>query len=396
MAHTKKHRFVIDTSVLIHDLRVLTGALMIDTPPELAHVELLIPLYAIEELDLMKEEQSERGQRAREAARQLDLLRREGPLDCGQASERGSIIKVISAEDESLPQRMIAQPSLIYDYLILRCAIEHRASLITLDTNLRVRAEGSSVRVVDWLESQSDIHATPHRTTLPTTHREGHYDSVWGVSARNQEQAQALNALLDPEVTLVTLTGKAGTGKTLVALAAGLAQITENERYQRVMVSRAIFPLGRDIGYLPGSLEDKMEPWLQPIYDNLDYLLGQRERRQPHRSKPRAEDLVDMGMIEVVPITYIRGRSIPDQYLMIDEAQNLTPHEMKTMLTRAGQGTKVILLGDPDQVDHPYLDAERNGLTYVVSRFSGQSCSAHIHLTQGERSPLAELAADLL
>jgi PhoH-like ATPase len=161
-------------------------------------------------------------------------------------------------------------------------------------------------------------------------------------------------------------------------------------------VSRAIFPLGRDIGYLPGSLEDKMEPWLQPIYDNLDFLLGQREQRQTHRQRPRAEDLVDMGLIEVVPITYIRGRSIPNQFLIVDEAQNLTPHEMKTMLTRAGQGTKVVLLGDPHQVDHPYLDAERNGLIHVSRRFIDQACAVHIHLSQGERSPLAELAADLL
>ena len=223
-----------------------------------------------------------------------------------------------------------------------------------------------------------------------------HRDPVWGLSPLNDEQARALIALLDPEISLVTLTGKAGTGKTLIALAAGLEQVTSLERYERVMVSRAIFPIGRDLGYLPGSLEEKMEPWLQPIYDNVDFLLGQRERRKTQRERARAEDLIDLGLIEVTPITYIRGRSIPRQYLIVDEAQNLTPHEMKTMLTRAGEGTKVVLLGDPHQVDHPYLDAERNGLTVVSRRFADQRCAAHVHLTRGERSPLAELAADLL
>lgn len=399
---SERQQFVIDTSVLIHDPRVIEGALYVSPlpPPELT--EILIPIYALEELDLIKEEQSERGKRARDVARGLDRIRQLGSLESGVVTESGRRLRVLGATVEALPQRIGAQPRLVYDWLILACAREHSAALITMDTNLRVRADGLGVQALEWLddETQRISDTTPDEYELTRRSAQSalleHHGSVWGISARNQEQAHALTALLDPEVSLVTLTGKAGTGKTLITLAAGLEQVTTHERYERVMVSRAIFPIGRDIGYLPGSLEEKMEPWLQPIYDNLDFLLGQREQRQAHRQRPRAEDLVDMGLIEVVPITYIRGRSIPNQFLIVDEAQNLTPHEMKTMLTRAGQGTKVVLLGDPYQVDHPYLDAERNGLIHVSRRFAQQSCAAHIHLSQGERSPLAELAADLL
>ena len=359
-------------------------------------------MYALEELDLIKEEQSDRGKRARDVARGLDRIRQLGSLEVGIRSNTGRRLRVVSASDEVLPQRISAQPRLVYDWLILTCAREQGATLITMDTNLRVRADGLGVDTLEWQDEEDRGHNTQSHEAHEAAAREAqcaleeHHDPVWGITARNQEQSQALTALLDPKISLVTLTGKAGTGKTLITLAAGLDQVTTSERYERVMVSRAIFPLGRDIGYLPGSLEEKMEPWLQPIYDNLDFLLGQREQRQTHRQRPRAEDLVDMGLIEVVPITYIRGRSIPKQFLIVDEAQNLTPHEMKTMLTRAGQGTKVVLLGDPYQVDHPYLDAERNGLIHVSRRFAQQECAAHIHLTQGERSPLAELAADLL
>ena len=218
----------------------------------------------------------------------------------------------------------------------------------------------------------------------------------WGLTPLNEEQRVALYFLTQPHLSLVCLTGKAGTGKTLLALAAGLSQVMESKRYERVLVSRAIFPLGRDLGYLPGTLEEKMDPWLQPIYDNLEFLLGKNTSRTPHRKKLHLEEFLDMGPIEINPITYMRGRSIPRQYLLIDEAQNLTTHEVKTLLTRAGQGTKVILIGDPHQVDHPDLDAHSNGLAYVVKRFQGQKCAGIIHLTQGHRSSLAELAADLL
>lgn len=220
--------------------------------------------------------------------------------------------------------------------------------------------------------------------------------SAWGLSAINAEQALALHHLLDPSIELICITGKAGTGKTLIALAAGLSQVIEAQRYEQILVSRAIFPLGKDLGYLPGTLEEKMEPWLQPIYDNLSFLLRQKKSRQPHRGHAQADDFLEMGYIDIQPITYIRGRSIPHQFLLIDEAQNLTTHEIKTILTRAGEGSKVVLIGDPAQVDHPYLDAQQNGLSHVIRQFKGQSCAAHIDLIKGERSDLAALAADLL
>ena len=359
-------------------------------------VELLIPIYTLEELDLHKEAMNERGQRAREVVRRLDRLRSIGSLYDGVEVREGVRLRVIETTAH-LPKRLSRYPDLVYDWLILRCAIEHKALLVTKDYNLRVRADALGLSASDWLDiNRDDLKIEWGSEEDDHLRFEPYVDKVWGLTARSEEQGCALSALLDPKISLVTLIGKAGTGKTLLALAAGLAQVTDQDRYEKVLVSRAIFPLGRDVGYLPGTLEEKMEPWLQPIYDNLEYLLSQRERRQNHRQRARADELVDMGLIEVAPITFIRGRSIPRQYLIIDEAQNLTPHEVKTMLTRAGEGAKVVLLGDPQQVDHPYLDPQNNGLRYVAHRFAKQSCAAHLVLKKGERSPLAELAADLL
>lgn len=219
-------------------------------------------------------------------------------------------------------------------------------------------------------------------------------EDVWGVRPRNKEQAFALDALLDDEVKLVTLVGKAGTGKTLLAIAAGLRQATDEESYQKLIVSRPIVPLGKDVGYLPGSLEEKLNPWMRPIFDNVEYLMGLTKADK--RAGRGADELIDMGLIEIEPLTYIRGRSLPDQYFIVDEAQNLTPHEVKTILTRVGENTKIVLTGDPYQIDNPYVDSESNGLTYVVSRFKGQPLSASVTLFKGERSDLAELAANLL
>jgi len=220
------------------------------------------------------------------------------------------------------------------------------------------------------------------------------------IHARNREQTFALDLLLDPEIQLVTLVGKAGTGKTLLALAAGLNQVADERLYERLLVTRPVISLGKEIGFLPGDLEDKMGPWMQPIIDNLDFLLGSEEARSSssgHRP-PRSNwaDLKGMGLLEVEAISYIRGRSIPRQYMVVDEAQNLTPHEVKTIVTRVGEGTKIVLTGDPYQIDNPYVDAESNGLTWLVERFKGQSLAGHVTLQRGERSPLAELAANLL
>jgi PhoH-like ATPase len=219
-------------------------------------------------------------------------------------------------------------------------------------------------------------------------------EGVWGIHSRNREQQFAFDLLLNDDVQLVTLVGKAGTGKTLLAIAAGLLKSADEGSYSRLLVSRPIFPMGRDLGFLPGDVEEKLAPWMQPIFDNVELLLGSVEERG--KRKRGYKELVDMGILEIEPLTYIRGRSIPKQYMIVDEAQNLTPHEIKTIITRAGEGTKIVLTGDPYQIDNPYVDSSSNGLAYVVEKFKGQEISGHITLTKGERSCLAELAANLL
>ncbi|MFN9623187.1 MAG: PhoH family protein [Cyanobacteriota bacterium] len=222
------------------------------------------------------------------------------------------------------------------------------------------------------------------------------------IQPRNREQTFALDLLLDPEIQLVTLIGKAGTGKTLLALAAGLHMVADERVYDRLLVTRPVIPLGKDIGFLPGDIEEKMGPWMQPIIDNLDFLLGASDshggssRGSQRTQRNSWTDLKGMGLLEVEAISYIRGRSIPRQYMVVDEAQNLTPHEVKTIVTRVGEGTKIVLTGDPYQIDNPYVDAESNGLTWLVERFKGQRLAGHVTLLRGERSALAELAANLL
>src|SRR5690606_28949086 len=220
-----------------------------------------------------------------------------------------------------------------------------------------------------------------------------HYESrPWGIHALNLQQHFALELLLRPDIELVTMLGQAGTGKTLLALAAGLHQVAEKKLYRRIMVSRPVIPLGRDIGYLPGTKEEKLESWMVPVQDNLNFLVDP----QLEQTSEKIDYLFATGMIEMEAVTYIRGRSLPGLFILIDEAQNLTPHEVKTAVSRAGKDTKVVLTGDAYQIDNPYLDASSNGLTYVVERFKGQSLYGHITLSKSERSHLASLAAELL
>ncbi len=219
-------------------------------------------------------------------------------------------------------------------------------------------------------------------------------ENTWGIKPRNREQSFALDCLLDDSISLVTLLGKAGTGKTLLALAAGLSKVTDDQCYSKLLVARPIFPLGKDIGYLPGGIEEKLNPWMQPIFDNIEFLLGFSQADK--RSGRSYRDLIDYGALQIEALTYIRGRSIPKQFIIIDEAQNLTPHEVKTIVTRVGDKTKVVFTGDPYQIDNPYVDSESNGLTYLINKFKGQEIAATVTLQKGERSKLAELAANLL
>ena len=222
-------------------------------------------------------------------------------------------------------------------------------------------------------------------------------DPVWNIAPRNKEQRMAFDLLLDPEIKLVTLVGGAGTGKTLLALAAALHSVLNENRYDRILVSRPIIPLGNDIGYLPGSKDNKLSNWMQPIFDNLSLLLGGESERKPKSSSHHsAESLLAAHKLELEALTYIRGRSIPRQFVIVDEAQNLTPHEIKTIVSRCGDDTKMVLTGDPAQIDNPYLDASSNGLSWTAERMKGQPIFGHITLAKSERSDLAALAAKLL
>ncbi|MDD5599309.1 MAG: PhoH family protein [Victivallaceae bacterium] len=217
------------------------------------------------------------------------------------------------------------------------------------------------------------------------------------ISPRNREQRMALDILLDPAVQLVTLVGKAGTGKTLLALAAALDLVLHQNRYEKILVSRPIVPLGNDIGFMPGDKDEKLSHWMQPIFDNLDYLMhSDKSDKKDHISSKKTDNLIVNHTIELEAITYIRGRSLPRQFVIVDEAQNLTPHEVKTIISRAGDGTKMVLTGDPNQIDNPYLDSSSNGLTYTVERMKELNIHGHMTLEKSERSELAAKAAELL
>ncbi|MFK8182740.1 MAG: PhoH family protein [Phormidesmis sp.] len=245
----------------------------------------------------------------------------------------------------------------------------------------------------------------PNHTALGILNTEGQvvplpkipYNGISHIHARNREQRFALALLLNDAIPLVTLVGKAGTGKTLLAIAAGLQKVTEEKRYTRLLISRPIVPMGKDIGYLPGDMTEKLTPWMQPLYDNFDLIFNTQDAAgKPDHWRRGHEELMDLGLLQIEALTYIRGRTIPKQFFVIDEAQNLTPHEVKTILTRAGEGTKVVLTGDTAQIDNPYVDAASNGLTYVIERFRNEPLAGHITLYQGERSDLAARAANVL
>ena len=339
------------------------------------------------------------------------------------------------------------------DNRILRVACFLRKSgrqviFISKDINLRIKADSLGIKVMDfesqkvrdteirtgWCDRQADdglIDTAYARRELPASaagelldnefvrfisrrdekknvilrrHADGRLllpshrtDKVWNLSPRNKEQRMALDLLLDPEVKLVTLLGGAGTGKTLLALAAGLQQTLGEPVYERILVSRPIIPLGNDIGYLPGSKESKLASWMQPIFDNLEFLFGGESERKPKSSaRYSAEALMNSRKLDLEALTYIRGRSIPRQFIIIDEAQNLTPHEVKTIISRCGSDSKMVLTGDPGQIDNPYLDGSSNGLSYTVEQLKGEAIFGHVTLRRSERSDLAALAAKKL
>lgn len=434
-------KIVVDTNVILFD------ALAIN---KFKAADIYIPFSVIEEIDRFKRDLGENGRNARHFSRFVDVLRDQGSLANGVALENSkSFVFVISDFNFSgLPTEMNLS---IPDHRILATAFtlkrenpKSEVELVTKDINLRIKADVFGIDAKDYdpenthLEDMykgiKEIDLNPEQIDSfyknrglelsdeefkffanqylimrdkanPNHSAIGRFDqkmgrivplispteSVWGIHPRNMEQSFAFDALLNDEMLFVSLVGKAGTGKTLLALAAGLHKTLDEGRFQRLLVSRPIFPMGRDIGYLPGDVEQKLNPWMQPIFDNVEFLLGADKK-----AAGRAQELINQGMLNIEPLTYIRGRSIPNQYLIVDESQNLTPHEIKTIVTRAGQGTKVVLTGDCYQIDNPYIDASNSGLTYSVERFKGQKISAHVSLSKGERSELAELAANIL
>jgi PhoH-like ATPase len=440
-----KKNFVLDTNVLLHDPRSMFG---------FDDNDVVIPIYVIEEIDNFKRDLSTLGRNARQVSRYLDEFRAQGKLGEGVSigPEHGRI-RVLTAE-KKLPPRAATDGHTVDDKILavaLEIAEREKTTptvFVTKDTNLRIRADALGLHAEDYdvegvqldevwsgvsdldvsPEAVNDFYATgaipapaeqesppPNEfvvlrdRTNPQHSAVGKYsaakqaftkliqtpkEGVWGIRPRNKEQSFALDLLLNDEVRLVTIVGKAGTGKTLLAIAAGLQKTMEEGVYQKLLVSRPIFPLGRDIGYLPGSVEEKLNPWMQPIFDNIEYLMNlSRSEKKAGRGY---HELLDLGILEIEPLTYIRGRSIPNQFMIVDEAQNLTPHEVKTIITRVGDGTKIVLTGDPYQIDNPYVDQTNNGLIHVVNRFKHERLAGHITMSKGERSPLAELAANLL
>ncbi|MHB8766972.1 MAG: PhoH family protein [Deferrisomatales bacterium] len=433
--------YVIDTNVLLHD------------PEALGVFEdnnVVIPITVIEEIDRFKKNADEIGRNARYVSRFLDGLRLQGDLRKGIATDKGGTIRVLFGLEyaDRLPAELAAGKAdnrILAVCLALRDTEPLPVVFVTKDTNLRIKANALGIPAEDYERGKVQIEELYPGTTDVTvpaaavnrlfkegatevegTFRDNQFvclvdeqnpnhtalgryraaarrieprrlpkEPIWGISARNREQRYALDALLDDEIQLVTLVGKAGTGKTLLAIAAGLQKAVEEQVYKRLLVSRPIFPMGRDIGFLPGDVQEKLRPWMQPIFDNVDFLFAGAEKRDGRRTRGYQE-LIDMDLMALEPLTYIRGRSIPYQYIIVDEAQNLTPHEIKTIITRSGQGTKIVLTGDPFQIDNPYIDSTSNGLTYCVERLKNHTIAAHVTLVKGERSPLAELAANVL
>ncbi|MEE9211168.1 MAG: PhoH family protein [Phycisphaeraceae bacterium] len=274
----------------------------------------------------------------------------------------------------------------------------------TTPNHQTVAIELFSNQYVQLRDQMDESHTGLSRRLADTDHLipiHGPRKPVFGIMPRNVQQTMALDLLLDDEVKLVTLLGTAGTGKTLLAIAAGMTKVFNEQRYDKLLVARPIMPMGKDIGYLPGDKDEKLSVWMQPIFDNLAYLMstrssGSSQHAESRSPEHRINELISTGKLVLEPLTYIRGRSIPHQFMIVDEAQNLTPHEVKTIVSRVGEGTKIVLTGDVAQIDNPYLDSSSNGLSYMVERFKGQPIVGHVTLARSERSELASLAAEKL
>ncbi|NJP36480.1 PhoH family protein [Alkalicoccus luteus] len=435
--------YILDTNVLLHDPLSIHS---------FAENKVVIPAVVLEEIDTKKRLTDEIGRNAREVGRLLDKLRETGKLHAGVPLENGGrlMVELNHKAADQLEKHGLEKTN---DNRILAIALnlkeesDHPESvvLVTKDALLRVKADALYIKAEDFLTDRvaqfdhiykgySELYldselmdelyekkslsikdagtgetyphhfylfkdpAQPSRSALGMVDERsqrvnlflGDSDGIWGIRPRNVQQRMAMELLTRKDIPLVTLVGKAGTGKTLLSLACGMFLTEDVQAYKKLLVTRPVVPVGKDIGYLPGEKDEKLRPWMQPIYDNLEFLFNTKKDTE-------LEDiLAGMSSVQVEALTYIRGRSIPDQYIIIDEAQNLTKHEVKTIITRVGEGSKIVLMGDPKQIDHPYLDEYTNGLSYVIERMKHVTISGHMKFEKGERSSLAQLAADLL
>jgi PhoH-like ATPase len=433
--------FLLDTNVLLHNPQSLSAFG--------EENRVVIPIAALEELDQFKKMNDEKGKNARAISRFIDSLRSKGSIAQGVTMESGGILQVIVEAPESPVPGLDPDKT---DNKILALALklmqnhEHDVRLVTKDVNMRVKADALGIKAEDFEKNKVKIEelfsgvtkiavplediqkyqadkrlpiphedlypnqfvllkdaggspanaigklSWPERILIPVNESE---QEVWGIRAKNLQQKFALELLLDDKIPLVTLVGPAGTGKTLLAVAAALRKTLDEKMYRKVLVSRPVIPLGRDIGFLPGTKEEKLSPWMQPIFDNLEFLMD-HNGEGGETGEGTLRYMLETGKIVLEAVTYIRGRTLPKQFIIIDEAQNLTPHEVKTIVSRAGDESKVVLTGDPYQIDNPYLDSNSNGLTYLVESFKNQPLAGHITLYKSERSALAALAAKIL
>jgi PhoH-like ATPase len=429
-------RYLFDTNVLVHNPYSLL---------DFQDNTVIIPIEVLEEIDKFKRESSDRGAHARAVSRLLDGFRQLGRLSDGVPLPNGGRLQVVlpSRNGGSPRERGSVDDRLIELTREIQAAgPETPTILVTKDINLRIKADALGLCAEDYetdhikagdlypgtfelavspeaflafrgagilsLNGDGPRHpneyctltnaANPKQSLLARVDATSgclvplrEQDPIWGIRPQNREQRYALDALMAEHVRLVTLSGKAGTGKTLLAVAAGLQQVARSRDFRRLVIARPTVPVGKELGFLPGTLEEKLDPWMQPIHDALD-MLGDLGGNGGHRTA----DLMRNGSIEVEALSYIRGRSLAGQFIVIDEAQNLTPLEAKTILTRVGPGTKIVFAGDLTQIDTPYLDFASSGFTHIISKFKDKAIAAHVELVKGERSELAEMAADLL
>jgi PhoH-like ATPase len=443
MTDSNRKVIVPDTNIFLHDSDSIFAF-----PGQI----LMIPLEVIEEIDDQKRRGDEVGRHARRTSRLLDELRARGSLSEGVDLDNGCTVRVAFGDKrmECLPPSLRNNKE---DNRILATALsiqdkypDNQVVFMSKDINMRIKADTIGLTSMDYEEDKIDLEElymgydeieidaadfkrlkdkgslpldvfkdfTVNQIAVATSGGNTAYlridaeakaavplkvtldDVIAGIKPLNPEQLFAFELLLDPRIDLVTLNGKAGTGKTLLALAAGVRQVLEDSLYQKLLVSRPIIPMGKEMGFLPGGVEEKLDPWMTPLYDNFEIIFSVEGRKNDRDKRHIKEIISGSNLIQIEALSYIRGRSLPNQYMVVDEAQNLSPLEVKTIITRAGKGTKIVLTGDPYQIDHPYLDQNSNGLNYAVERFKNSPLAGHVTLVKGERSELAETAAQLL